>query len=112
MTIIVFAAALAALVAWIGWLRRRTLAPVWASVIALVPVSLAAWCLVGMATALTAEYRVPRTLPASEQVRQVETHTAHMMRWGMRFWGAGLASAGWMLFVMWRWEKPTQGDGA
>ncbi|MDP8998665.1 MAG: hypothetical protein M3O46_00980 [Myxococcota bacterium] len=66
MMIIVFAAVLAALVAWIGWLRRRTLAPLWASLVALVPVGLAAWCLFGMATALIAEYRVPRTLPASE----------------------------------------------
>jgi len=104
--IIAFAAALGGLLAWIGWLWRRTTAPIWASLIALVPVGLGAWCVVAMAAALIAEYRVPDTLPTHEQTRQVAMHSARMMRWGMRFWAAALVSTGWLLFVMWRWQPP------
>ncbi len=106
--LIAFAAALGGLLAWIGWLWRRTPAPVWASLIALVPVGLGAWCLVAMAAALISEYRVPETLPTHEQVRQVAMYSGRMMRWGMRFWGAALVSAGWLFFVMVRWEAPPQ----
>ena len=49
--------------------------------------------------------RVPETFAVSEQVRQVAMHDARGYRWGMRFWGAALASAGWLLFIMWRWES-------
>lgn len=108
---IVFAAALAALVTWIGWLRRRTRSPVWAIAVALLTVGLAAWCVFEMAEALIAEYQVPRTLRASDQERQVAMYSTQMMRWGMRFWAAGLSSAGWMLFAMWRWEAPADAQG-
>jgi hypothetical protein len=107
--IIVFAAALAGLLAWIGWVWRRTTAPIWTSLVTLVPVSLGGWCVVVMAGAFMAAHRVPETLTASEQVRQVAMQDARMMRWGMRFWAAGLVSAGWLLFVMWRWESPPGG---
>jgi hypothetical protein len=96
----VFAAFLVGLMVW--W--RRTPAPVWASVVALLPIGLAAWCVVVMVAELLAEHRVPETLTAMEQVRQVALHSARGMRWGMRFWAAGLVSAGWLLFAMWRWE--------
>ena len=108
MMIIAFAAAVGGLLAWIGWLWRRTTAPIWASLIALVPVGLGAWCVVAMAAALMAEYRVPETLPMHVQTRQVAMHSARMMRWGMRFWAAGLVSTGWLLFAMWRWEASPQ----
>lgn len=108
MMIIAFAAALGGLLAWIGWLWRRTTAPIWASLIALVPVGLGAWCVVAMAAALMAEYRVPETLPTHEQTRQVAMHSARMMRWGMRFWAAAVVSAGWLFFAMVRWEEPQQ----
>jgi hypothetical protein len=98
--------------AWVGWLWRRTPAPVWTCLVALVLVGLGAWCVVEMVTAFTSAYRVPATLAAAEQVRLVAMHDARGYRWGMRFWGAGLASAGWLLFVMWRWDAldaPSQG---
>jgi hypothetical protein len=104
MMVVVFAAALAGLMAWIIWLWRRTTAPVWTSLVALVPVGLGAWCVVAMASAFTAAHRVPETLAVPEQERQVAMHEARGYRWGMRFWAAGLVSAGWLLFVMWRWE--------
>ena len=109
MMVVVFAAALGGLLAWIGRLWRRTPAPVWTSLVALVPVGLGAWCLFVMATAFLASTRVPETLAASEQMRQVAMHDARMMRWGLRFWAAALVTAGWLLFVMWRWEPPPPG---
>ncbi len=108
MMVILFAAALAGLVTWTGWLWRRTPAPFWAGLVALVPVALGAWCVAAMASAVLAAHRVPVTLPTLEQVRQVAMHDARMMRWGMRFWGSALLSAGWLLFVTWRWEVPSQ----
>jgi hypothetical protein len=108
MMIIVFAAALGGFLAWIRWLWRRTAAPIWASLIALVLVGLGAWCVVAMGAALISEYRVPHTLPTQEQERQVAVHSERMMRWGMRFWGAALVSAGWLFFAMTRWEAPPQ----
>jgi hypothetical protein len=104
MIVVAFAAALGGLMAWIGWIWRRTPAPVWTGVVAMVPVGLAAWCVFAMAKAVIAGYRVPESLPTTEQARQVAMHSARMMRWGLRFWGAALAAAGWLLFVMWRWE--------
>jgi hypothetical protein len=112
MMAVVFVAVLGGLIAWIGWLWRRTRAPVWTSLVALVPVALGAWCVIAMAAAFISAYRVPETLTAVEQVRQVAALDARGYRWGMRFWAAGLASAGWLLFVMWRWEAldaPPQG---
>jgi hypothetical protein len=106
MMIVVFAAALGGLTAWIGWLGRRTPAPIWTRLVALVPVGLGAWCLFAMGAALLSAYRVPETLPTVEQVRQVAMYDARMMRWGMRFWAAALVSTGWLLFVMWRWQPP------
>lgn len=75
-----------------------------AGLIALVPVVLGGGCLVAMAAALVSEYRVPESLPTQEQVRQVAMYSARMMRWGMRFWAAALVAAGWLLFVMVRWQ--------
>jgi hypothetical protein len=109
MMIVVFAAALGALLAWIGWLLRRTSAPVWSGLVALVPIGLGVWCLVEMAGALLAEYRVPATLAATDQMRQVAMHDARMMRWGLRFWAAAIASTGWLIFVMYRWAAPVEG---
>jgi hypothetical protein len=106
MMIVAFAAALAGLAAWIGWLWRRTPAPIWTGLVALVPVGLGGWCLFAMASALLSAHRVPETLPTAEQVRQVAMHDAHVMRWGMRFVAAGLVSTGWLFFVMWRWQPP------
>lgn len=104
--LIVLAAALGGILVWMGRLWRRTPAPIWAILVALVPVVLGTWCLVAMAAAVVAEYRVPETLPTPEQVRQVAMHSAQTMRWGMRFWGAALVSAGWLFFVMVRWQPP------
>jgi hypothetical protein len=112
MMVVVFAVVLGGLIAWIGWLWRRTPAPVWTSLVALVPVGLGVWCLVAMAAAFISASRVPETLAVAEQLRQVAMHDARGYRWGMRFWGAALVSAGWLLFVMWRWEAldaPPQG---
>jgi hypothetical protein len=106
MMVVVFAAALGGLLAWIGWLWRRTPAPIWTGLVALVPVGLGVWCLAVMAAAQISAYRVPETLAAPGQVRQVAMHDARMMRWGMRFWATALVSAGWLLFVMRRWEPP------
>jgi hypothetical protein len=108
MMIVVFVAALVGLVAWMGQLWRRTHPPVWTCLVALVPVGLGAWCVVAMAAALTSANRVPETLSVHEQVRQVAMADARMMRWGMRFWGAGLVAASWLLFVMWRWDASPQ----
>lgn len=105
MMIVVFAAALAGLTVWTVRLRRPP-APIWTSLVALVPIGLGAWCLVAMATALVAADRVPATLAVREQVRQVAMHDARMMRWGLRFWAAALTATGWLLFVAWRWEAP------
>jgi len=63
-----------------------------------------------MGSAVLAAHRVPETLAVHEQVRQVATHDARMMRWGLRFWGAALVAAGWLLFVTWRWEPLVQVD--
>jgi hypothetical protein len=57
-----------------------------------------------MAASFLAGYRVPETLPTTVQVRLAAMHSARMMRWGMRFWGAGLVTTGWLLYVSWRWE--------
>jgi hypothetical protein len=108
MMIVVFAAALVGLVVWTVRLQR-TPAPIWAGLVALVPVCLGVWCLVTMAGALVASERVSVTLAVDEQVRQVAMHDARTMRWGMRFCAAALVAAGWLLFVMWRWEAPSQG---
>jgi hypothetical protein len=105
---VVFAAAIAGLSAWISWLWRRTPAPIWTGVVALIPVGLGGWCVVAMATAFIAAQRVPDTLPEREQSRQIALHDDHAYRWGMRFWAAGFVSAGWLLFVMWRWEALDQ----
>jgi hypothetical protein len=105
---VVFAAAIAGLIAWIGWLWRRTPAPFWTGLVALIPVGLGGWCVVAMAAAFIAAQRVPETLSAREQSRQIALHDEHAYRWGLRFWGAGLVSAGWLLFVMWRWEALDQ----
>jgi hypothetical protein len=110
MMIIVFVAALAGLVAWIGWLWRQTPAPIWAGLVALVPIGLGVWCVVAMAGAFVASSRVPDTLAVREQVRLVAVHDAQMYRWGLRFWAAAIVSAGWLLFAQWRWEPPPQGE--
>jgi hypothetical protein len=112
MMVVVFAAALAGLMAWIVWLWRRTQAPAWTGLLALVPVGLGVWCVVAMASTFLSATRVPETLTAHEQVRQIAVLDARGYRWGMRFWAAGFVSAGWLLFVMWRWEageKPPRG---
>ena len=106
MMIVAFAAALVGLLVWIGRLWRRTPAPIWTGLVALVLVGLGAWCLVAMTAAVIAASRVPETLAVREQVRQVAMQDARMMRWGLRFWAAGLVAAGWLLFVTWRWEAP------
>jgi hypothetical protein len=108
MMVIVFAAALGGLMAWIVWLLRRTPAPFWTGFVALVPVGLGVWCAVATASAFISADRVPDSLAVHEQVRQVAMHDARAYRWGMRFWAAGLVSAGWLLFVMWRWAAPSQ----
>jgi hypothetical protein len=111
MMVVVFAAALAGLLGWLVRLWRRTPAPLWAHLVALVLIGLGAWCLVAMAGALVAGYRVPETLATVVQVREVAMHDATMMRWGMRFWGAALVAAGWLFFVMLRWDAPEEGRG-
>ena len=108
MMVIAFAAALVALTAWIRWVWRRTLAPVWASLAALGLVGLGAWCVVEMAASFISAYRVPVILPGPEQMRQVAMYDGLAYRWGMRFWAAGLVSTGWLLFAMWRWEASPQ----
>jgi hypothetical protein len=108
--VIVHAVALVGLVTWMARLWRRSPPPpFWAALVAFVTAGLAAWCIFEMAASLLAEYRVPDTLPTTVQVRQAAMHSARMMRWGMRFWAAGLVTTGWLLFVSWRWE-PANGD--
>jgi hypothetical protein len=107
--VVAFAAAALGLLTWVGWLRRRTTAPLWAVTVALVPVGLGVGCVVAMGAAVVSAGRVPDTLPTLEQTRQVAMCSARMMRWGMRFWAAALVSAGWLLFAMMRWE-PKTGD--
>jgi hypothetical protein len=102
--VVAFAAAAAGLLAWVVRLWRRTQAPLWASLVALVPVGVGVYCVVAMAAAVLSAGRVPDTLPTSEQTHQVAMYSARMMRWGMRFWAAALVSAGWILFSMMRWE--------
>jgi hypothetical protein len=104
MMVVVFAAALGGLLAWMVWLWQRTAAPVWATLVTLLPIGLGAWCIVAMATAFIAGYRVPDTFAVREQVRLVAMHDARAYRWGMRFWAAGLVAAGWLFYVMCRWE--------
>ncbi len=106
--VVVFAAALGGLMVWIVWLLRRTPAPLWTSLVALVPIGLGVWCAVAMERAFVSADRVPDSLAVDEQVRQVAMHDTRGYRWGMRFWAAGLVSAGWLLFVMWRWAPPSQ----
>ena len=106
--VVAFAAAAVGLLVWVGWLQRRTPAPLWASLVALVPVGLGVGCVVAMAAAVLSAGRVPYTLPTSEQTRQVAMYSARMMRWGMRFWAAAVVSAGWLFLVMVRWEQPPQ----
>lgn len=101
--VVALAAVLGGLLAWMVCLWRRTPAPpVWTGLVALVPVGLGVWCVVAMAAAFISASRVPETLAVREQERQVATHEAQAYRWGARFWAAGLVSAGWLLFVMWR----------
>jgi hypothetical protein len=108
--VIVFAGALVGLVTWLARLWRRSPPPpFWAALVALVPVGLAAWCVYEMAAYVLAEYRVPETLPTTVQVRQAAMYSARMMRWGMRFWAAGLVTTGWLLYVSWRWEQANGG---
>jgi hypothetical protein len=100
--VVVYVGALAGFLTWIRWLWRR--APGWTGVVALVPLALGAWCTVAMAAAFVSAERVPQTLNVREQERQVERCNQHAFRWGMRFWAAGLGTAGWLLFVTWRWD--------
>jgi hypothetical protein len=102
--VVVFAAALGGFLAWIRWLWRRTVAPVWTSLVALALVGLGAWCVVAMASAFLSSYQVPETLVVPEQERQAAMYDARAYRWGMRFWAAGLMSTGWLLFVTLRWD--------
>jgi hypothetical protein len=104
MIVLAHAVILAGLLAWVGWTWTKHRAPFWTGLAALVPIVLGAWCVVSMAAAFSAASHVPVTLTEHEQLRQVALYEGHAYRWGMRFWGAGLISAGWLLFVMWRWE--------
>jgi hypothetical protein len=111
--VVALAIALFGLMSWVAWLWRRTPAPVWTGLVALVPIGLGVWCTIAMAVAFMAASRVPVTLAAHEQARLVMMHNEHAYRWGMRFWGAGLVSALWLLFVMYRWEcldPPPRGE--
>jgi hypothetical protein len=109
---IVYAVALAGLVGWMARLWRRSPPPPsWAALVALVLVGLGAWCIFEMAASLLAEYRVPETLPTPVQVQQAAMHSARMMRWGMRFWAAGLVTTGWLVYVSLRWEPANGGIG-
>ena len=109
--VIVYAVALVGLVAWMVRLWRRSpRPPFWAALVAFVLVGLGAWCIFEMAASQLAEYRVSETLPTTVQVRQAAMHAARMMRWGMRFWAAGLVTTGWLLYVLLRWE-PANANG-
>jgi hypothetical protein len=108
--VIVYAVALVGLVAWMARLWRRSpRPPSWAALVAFVLVGLGAWCIFEMAASVLAEHRVSETLPTTVQVRQAAMHSAQVMRWGMRFWAAGLVTTGWLLYVSLRWE-PANAD--
>ena len=104
MIVLAHAGLLVGLLSWVAWLWRRTHAPFWTGLVALVSAGLGAWCIVAMAAAFAEASRVPFTLPEPEQLRQIALHEGQAYRWGLRFWAAGLVSAGWLLFVMWRWD--------
>jgi len=108
MALVAFVAVLGALATLTARLWRRMAAPIWAGLLAMVPVGLGAYCVLRMVEALGSAHGVPNSLPTLEQERLVALHMAQMMRWGLRFAAAALVWTMWLIFGAMRWQPPSR----